>query len=309
MNTYPSAGPRRVQIQTQAGCNGRCVFCPNEAVLRSQLEHGRMAEPLFHKIIDELAETRPERIMMYLQNEPLNNKRMPDWVRHVADRIPETTTLVTTNGTALTPEMSEALIDAGLKRIKVSLQSLDDETNRRIMGYGADKVVQNILECARLIRKKRSRLDLRVSMIVHANNPDEVDRARQFWKKNGVRLVTSALENRGGNIENAQELNAGEPMRPRSDCIRPFREMCILFNGQVVLCCVDWFRTVILGDVSKQSIQEVWHGPVIQGIREGFERGDALKLPPICRNCTESATPGKHRLGWKRLLPKFMRAR
>lgn len=304
-NTLP--GPRRVQIQTLAGCNGRCVFCPNEAVVKAKLEHGRMEEPLFHKIIDELAETRPERIMMYLQNEPLLDKRMPEWVRYVADRLPDTTTLVTTNGTGLTPAMSEALMDAGLKRVKVSLQSLDDETNRRIMGYGADKVVRNILECAKLIRKKRSRLDLRVSMIVHGSNREEIDHARDFWSKHGVRLVTSALENRGGNIGNALELNAGEAMRARDNCIRPSREMCILFNGQVVLCCVDWFRTVPLGDVSKQSIREVWHGPAVRSIREGFENGDIAKLPPICQNCTESAAPRKHRHRWKRLLSKFMR--
>ncbi|HNR31663.1 MAG TPA: radical SAM protein [Candidatus Hydrogenedentes bacterium] len=301
-------GPPRIQIQTQAGCNGRCVFCPNEAVLESGLDHGRMSLELFHKIIDELAETRPRRILPYLQNEPLNDKRMPDLVHYIAERLPDTTTLITTNGTGLSEEMGDQLIDAGLKRVKVSLQSLDDATNREIMGYDARKVIDNVIAFNRLIRAKRSQLDLRVSMVVTAKNEGEIDEARRFWKRHGVRLVTSVLENRGGFVTDAATLNAGRPMKPMSHCIRPSREMCVLFNGQVVLCCVDWFRTVIAGDLSAESVRAVWNSPVYRRIREGFAEDDVAKLPEICRNCTESATPDAHRRGFTAMLKRMRRA-
>jgi MoaA/NifB/PqqE/SkfB family radical SAM enzyme len=281
------------------------VFCPNEDVLRSGLPHGKMAPDLFRKIIDDLARTAPRRILLYLQNEPLNDTRMPEFVRYVAERLPDTTTLVTTNGTNLTQEMGERLIDAGLKRVKVSLQSLDDETNRAIMGYDATKVVNNVIGFKRLLKEKRSKLDLRVSMVVTGRNRDEVERARGFWGRHGVRLVTSVLENRGGNIKNALDLNDGQEMVTRANCIRPSREMCILYNGEVVLCCVDWFRTVTGGDVSRNSVQEVWNSPAFLRIREGFSEGDASKLPEICINCTESACPDGHRRTGKALWRRF----
>ena len=126
-------GPPRVQIQTQSGCNARCVFCPNGDVLKSDLPHGRMPPADFQKIIDELALTQPRRISLYLQNEPLLDRRLPEFVRYVADRVPKTTTLVTTNGTYLSEERSEALVDSGLKRLKVSIQSLDRAANMDIM--------------------------------------------------------------------------------------------------------------------------------------------------------------------------------
>lgn len=307
MEQATPGGPPRVQIQTQAGCNGRCIFCPNEAVLDSGLEHGRMSFELFRKIVDDLAETQPRRILPYLQNEPLNDRRLPEFIRYIAERIPETTTLVTTNGTGLSEEMGEKLIDAGLKRVKVSLQSLDDATNREIMGYDARKVIENVLAFRRLLRAKRSKLDLRVSMIVTGKNESEIDRARRFWRRHDVRLVTSVLENRGGNIKNALEINAGRPMKPMSHCIRPSREMCVLFNGQVVLCCVDWFRTVNTGDLSTHSVRDVWNGPVYRRIREGFDEDDASKLPEICRNCTESATPNAHRRSLKAVWRRWFR--
>lgn len=288
-------GPPRVQIQTQAGCNGRCVFCPNEEVLNSDLAHGKMPPGLYQKIIDDLTRTPPRRILLYLQNEPLSDKRMPEFVQYLAERLPQTNTLVTTNGTKLTEDMGARLIDAGLHRVKVSLQSLDDAVNRKIMGYDATPVVNNIIHFKRILKEKKAKLDLRVSMVVTGENSHEVEEARRFWRHHDVRLVTSVLENRGGNIKNALEINAGLEMKTRDHCIRPSREMCVLYNGDVVLCCVDWFRTVIGGNVDQASVQEVWNSPVFQRIREGFNEEDAAKLPDICLHCTESACPNNHR--------------
>lgn len=305
MSMSIAPGPPRVQIQTQAGCNGRCVFCPNDEVLRSGLEHGKMKPELFQKIIDDLARTPPRRVSLYLMNEPMLDKRLPEFVRYTAERIPSTTTLVTTNGTYLTTDRAAALMDAGLKRLKVSLQSLDPETNKQIMGYGSEKVIRNILGVQELIRERRPRdFDFRVSMIVTKSNQEAVDEARRFWKSHGVRLVTSSLENRGGNIKNAADMNPHE-MTLRGDCIRPSREMCILFNGDVVLCCVDWFRTVIAGNVERQSVQDVWHGPRYTEVRRALRENDGPAKPEICVNCTESAQPDYHRRGLRGMLSRL----
>lgn len=306
MNDSDLPGPPRIQIQTQAGCNGRCVFCPNEEILRSGLPHGKMNVTLFRKIIDELALTNPRRISLYLQNEPVNDKRLPELVRYVADRVPHAATLVTSNGTKLTEAVTEALIRAGLQRLKISLQSLDPETNRRIMGYSSERVIENVLGAKKVAdRLGANHFDLRVSMVVTNINAEEIARARRFWRKHGVRLVTSALENRGGNIEDADGMNLGG-MRRRRDCIRPYREMCVLYNGDVILCCVDWHRTVVLGNLENQSIREVWNGPRLAEIRRAFKNGDENNLPEICMNCTESACPDSHRRSLKTFLKRFI---
>jgi MoaA/NifB/PqqE/SkfB family radical SAM enzyme len=284
------------------------VFCPNEETLKTDMSHGKMPMDLFRNIIDQLAETHPRRILLYLQNEPLSDKRMPEFVAYTAKAIPSTTTLITTNGTYLSEDRAEALIDAGLKRLKVSLQSLDNEKNRQIMGYEADRVIENVIGVRKVMRRKRVRekdFDLRVSMVVTKVNEPEIEDARRFWRRHGVRLVTSALENRGGNIGGAPDMNVGE-MRSMGDCVRPSRDMCVLYNGQVVLCCVDWHRTVVLGDLTQESVREVWNGPKVRQIRDALHRGDVAAMPPICANCTESACPNKHRRGLKGMLSRLL---
>lgn len=307
-NTLP--GPPRVQIQTQSGCNGRCVFCPNEAVLHSDLAQGRMPPEMFQKIIDELAETKPRRISLYLQNEPMLDLRMPEFVRYVTERVPETTTLITTNGTYLSEDRAAALIDAGLKRLKVSIQSLRRERNMDVMGRAcdSDKVVRNVLGVKKVMEEKKAKdFDLRVSTIVTKMNQDEIEEARRFWRRHGIRFVTSALENRGGNITNALEMNVGE-MRPREDCIRPHREMCIVFNGDAVLCCVDWHRVEVVGNVVEEGVRNVWNGPRLKEIRRALRAGDTAAMPSLCVNCTESACPDKHRRGLRGIVQRVLAA-
>ncbi len=305
-----TAGPPRVQIQTQAGCNGRCVFCPNEAVLNSDLPHGKMSVDLFHKIIDELAETPPRRIALYMMNEPLADKRIPEFVEYISRKVPSAKSQIITNGTYLNKEMGENLVDAGLKQLKCSLQSLDDDINTEIMGYPATKVIENCISFQQTLNEKRAtkRTDFRVSMVVTAQNVDDIPETRRFWKKHGVRLVTSALENRGGNIGDAESMNPTGDMKSMGDCIRPSRDLMILYNGQVPLCCVDWHRTTILGDVSKQSIGEIWHDDPVQKVRDGLSGEGTGQLPDICVNCTESACPNHHRRGIKGLMSRLAAA-
>lgn len=305
--TNEGGGPVRVQIQTQSGCNGRCVFCPNDGIIKAALPQGQMSPTLYQRIVDQLAPLAPRRISPYLMNEPLLDKRLPEFVRYTAERVPEATTLITSNGTHLSLEMGAALIDAGLKRLKVSVQSLDPAINKQLMGPAcdSDKIVQNVIAFRRLIREKRSRLDLRVSMIVTKHNEAEIESTRRFWKRNGVRLVTSALENRGGNIDQAGELNPHGLAPFRQSCTRPFRDMCVLWSGEVVLCCVDWFRTTILGNLAEQSVLDVWQGPRVLDIRRGLKEDDVETLPKVCINCAESAKPSHHRKGLKGRLSRL----
>jgi len=303
-------GTIRVQIQTQSGCNGRCVFCPNAATLEAKaLAHGRIDPALFQKIVDDLAGLAPRRVSPYLMNEPLLDDRLPEFIRYITDRIPDTTTLVTSNGTHLTEKMGLALIDSGLSRIKVSLQSLDPDTNRKLMGASvkSDAVVQNVLAFKKLLKEKRAKnLDLRVSMIVTKFNQDQIRQAHRFWRRHGIRLVTSALENRGGNID-AQALNPHEMEGFYRACPRPSREMCVLWNGDVVLCCVDWWRTTILGNLRDQSVLDVWHGPRIEAIRRSLRENDPAALPKICARCEQSAQPDHHRSSLKGFLSRHFK--
>ena len=77
-------------------------------------------------------------------NEPLIRKDIPQFVSYAVQKgIPEV--MFNTNGVLLKPDMSEALIDAGLTKLSVSLDASTEETCAKIrVGSDFGKVMENI---------------------------------------------------------------------------------------------------------------------------------------------------------------------
>jgi len=59
----------------------------------------------------------------------------------------------------------------------------------------------------------------------------------------------------------------------------------IIPNGNVYPCCRGWGDTLLMGNIFKQPIEEIWNGPAYRKLREEFYTGD---LNDRCRTCTLS---------------------
>lgn len=66
-------------------------------------------------------------------------------------------------------------------------------------------------------------------------------------------------------------------------CPRPFRQMYISWKGAVPQCCSDYLHKEIMGDVSVQSISDVWTGAKFSLVRESL-LGNA-PLNELCKAC------------------------
>ena len=58
------------------------------------------------------------------------------------------------------------------------------------------------------------------------------------------------------------------------------------WNGDVVLCCDDWNHQVILGNLKKERIEEIWFGNRLKAIRELHKKGEFDKIS-ICSGCNK----------------------
>ena len=114
--------------------------------------------------------------------------------------------------------------------------------------------------------------------------PDETNQARTaefeaLWKplidrEVGDRLNVSTLHNYGGG--RAYRTNSEED---RVGLLFPWTSMSVLWDGRVVTCCMDSNGVQVLGDLRTQTVQEVWNGPVLTGLRDSFRR---LRLRQVC---------------------------
>ncbi|MCZ6595492.1 MAG: SPASM domain-containing protein, partial [Bacteroidetes bacterium] len=66
-------------------------------------------------------------------------------------------------------------------------------------------------------------------------------------------------------------------------CTIPFWRAWILWNGDMVLCCVDWERTQVFGNIHEQSIKQIWNGEGYRKYRQRMMDRDLAGT--LCENC------------------------
>jgi radical SAM protein with 4Fe4S-binding SPASM domain len=107
----------------------------------------------------------------------------------------------------------------------------------------------------------------------------------RYWQSRGVQSGSSPFVNRAGNVANFAELNhRALSSRPARMCELLYQKMYIGYNGDVLLCCMDWRRRIVLGNVRQQSLREIWLGERYQHYRQLHEqqRADELELCATC---------------------------
>ncbi|MEW5721666.1 MAG: GTP 3',8-cyclase MoaA [Thermodesulfobacteriota bacterium] len=127
-------------------CNLRCRYCMPEGGVE-KLDHSQvLTYEEFLRVAQAAASAGVTKIRL-TGGEPLVRKDIINFIRELA-RVPGVLDLrLTTNGVLL-PRMARNLLQAGIKRVNVSLDSLDRETYRRLTGCDEFETVWRGIETA-----------------------------------------------------------------------------------------------------------------------------------------------------------------
>src|SRR3979490_2668163 len=122
---------RDLRISVTDRCNFRCVYCMPSEVFGRDYKFLERRELLSFEEIERLARAFVRQGVTKVRltgGEPLVRRGIEELVAMLA-RIPGLDLALTTNG-ALLPKHAQPLKEAGLHRVTVSLDSLDDEVFR-----------------------------------------------------------------------------------------------------------------------------------------------------------------------------------
>jgi GTP 3',8-cyclase len=158
-----------LRISVTDRCNYRCIYCMPEEGIRQSPNAAILTYEEITTFVKVAAENGINRIRL-TGGEPLVRVGLPDLVRSLVNipRIDQVS--LTTNGSLLS-EFAQTLANAGLKRVNISLDTLDPEKFRKITRRGSlDQVWAGILaaEAAGLTPIKIN------SVIARGVNDDEV---------------------------------------------------------------------------------------------------------------------------------------
>jgi hypothetical protein len=173
----------------------------------------------------------------------------------------------------------------GVHKLYISLQGIDKGAYEKTMRGNVDfeRTMANVDHFIEMQRRRGlDRPELWVTMV----DTEAIDarKAVAYWQSRGVNSKYTTLENRGGNIKHAEALSQTKTMSFYTSCTRLFKQAYIMFNGDLVLCCVDYSRRQVLGNIIDSSISEVWNGPVAREIRRLYLAREFDRLP-LCGSC------------------------
>jgi molybdenum cofactor biosynthesis protein A, bacterial len=168
-----------LRISITDRCNFRCVYCMPKEVFGRDYEFLPRSELLSFEEITRLARAfvaNGVRKIRITGGEPLVRREVERLIELLA-AIDDLDLTLTTNG-ALLPQKAQALADAGLKRVTVSLDSLDDATFRAMndVDFPVTQVLEGIDAAA------AAGLPVKVNVVVKRGLNDDgiLDLARHF---------------------------------------------------------------------------------------------------------------------------------
>ena len=138
---------RDLRISVTDRCNFRCVYCMPRSVFGNDYAFLQRKDLLSFEAIVRIARRFVDRGVRKIRitgGEPLLRKHVENLIEQLA-RIPGVELTLTTNGVLL-PKMARTLKEAGLNRVTVSLDAIDDATFRLMID--ADFPVAAVLEIA-----------------------------------------------------------------------------------------------------------------------------------------------------------------
>ncbi len=263
--------PRYIQIETIIGCDANCPFCPQKNIDRKPVI---MPDSTWRKIIDD---TRGLGITYrpFLQNEALIDKRLPEIVAYIKEDSTARAE-INTNGNLLKEKMSRALIDAGIDLMRFSIDAFSPETYSQCrVGLDYNRVVDNINRFTEIVAEGERHVTCEVRMIDMDINKHEHKPFIDYWNGRADRALIVPLYN--------WPWDEGVEM-VKKPCIKMREEMFFYTDGRAVLCCWDIAGRAVIGDVTKESVLEIWNGEVRRRYADHLSRGERDKIP-LCSRC------------------------
>jgi radical SAM protein with 4Fe4S-binding SPASM domain len=278
--------PKVVLLDTVSFCNLECSMCVHKDMTRTR---GYMSEPLFQKIIQEIALENPNaRVWMVFFGEALilrrRNPTIFDKIRYAKEQG-LTDVVLNSNANLLDEEAAQSLIDCGLDAIYIGIDAFTPESYARIrVGGDYDRVVRNVKHLLKLKSQQGAETpQVFVQFVEMDDNAGEKEDFARFWTDLGALVKIRPKVSWAGAID-APNLVLGND--ERWPCYWAMQSMSITDQGKVVTCAVDLDAQFVAGDVNQQTLKSIWQGRLKENRQCHLEHNwDAL--PEVCRNCRD----------------------
>jgi cyclic pyranopterin phosphate synthase len=260
---------RDLRISVTDRCNFRCVYCMPKEVYGRDHRFLERRELLTFEEITRVARTFVSAGVKKIRitgGEPLVRRDLERLIEQLAELDVDLT--LTTNGSLL-PQKAQALADAGLRRITVSLDSLDDAIFRALndVDFSVERVLDGIDAAA------AAGLPVKVNAVIKRGvNDDQVVPLAAFFRE------------RGHTLRFIEYMDVGHTNGWRLDDVVPAKEIVALLDSSFGV----------------EPAEALYRGEVAQRWRYKDGAGEvgviASVTQPFCGDCTRARLSAEGKL-------------
>ena len=276
------AAPYVEQVELTNTCPMRCRFCPRGVPGRMARPQGHMSMALFTALLDQLnpdqSSYRP--LELHHLGESLLHPEIVRCVALASER--GLSTEVSVNPSLLEPDLGRGLLDAGLDRLVVSLDGMDNETLSALRGPAAryDRAERNLEVLLAHVAAMSPGPRVVIQMLDLHRNRHQREAFLARWNETSVPGVEAYVKPLDGPDPDADR--RGEALAWL--CTYPFRSVVVLWDGRVVPCCRDDDAHLVLGDLKEQTLAEIWGSEPARRLRDQH-RFSRFPVRHLCEGC------------------------
>lgn len=281
--------PLMIDVELTNKCNMKCLFCFNPMQDR---DSGFMAEEIYLKLLDEVSGPKiPLRFIRWGEN--LLHKDALRYLRMAKER--GLLVHLTTNGSIMTEKICRELIDMKLDSIKISFQGADEA------GYAVmrnNDMFPRVIENLKRLHEMRGDGEyphIQISSTMTDESDEKIEEFKQFispWvdaiaigKTNMSRVDPFEMNfSEEEMVRYLKHKKNEKVVKQYKECVEVFDKLSINWDGTVSACCGDYNNILLIGDLRKQSLKEIWIGGPMDEVRKILLRHEHQKLN-LCRNC------------------------
>jgi radical SAM protein with 4Fe4S-binding SPASM domain len=244
--------PTEIEISESGTCNRKCSFCPrSDPNFVDKKEF--IKNELHDKLCSELKDYNYKGTIRYSGFvEPLLDKNIFNLISSARKNLPELNIEMVTNGDVLNMKRLKKLFFSGLNKLLIS-------------AYDSKEAAD---ELESLCKK------------ANLNSTQFIVRRRYLSESEDFGIT---LSNRSGLMENAEfKINSlKEPLK--SPCYIPSYTFFLDYQGDVLMCPHDWGKKIILGNLNKEKMIDIWFSKKAMKIRKMLSNANRNFSP--CNLC------------------------
>ena len=278
--TYLSSCPVEIILEITNNCNLDCIMCPRVNMKRAV---SNMKLDLFKKIIDEVKDHAE---LVYLAGglgEPTMHRNLGAMIAYC--KANNVRVGLSTNATILTKKITDTILTNQPDLILLSLDGATKEIHEKIR---VNSVFERTMGMVKYFLEEKQKRNLEkiytiVQMIYMPANKSEAEEFKSKWQQ--FKSVNEVRFKKFLYLQGADYYP--EPVKndfSANSCVLPWRQLSISHDGKVAICCRDLDFTTITGDVTENTIQEIWNSDQFRRYRELIS-SQKKDLIPICKSC------------------------